>query len=524
MPDQEPVLLSNLPADRRQEGLAVCLASLLLIGFLFPLRFAHVQLPPSGGVIVLVAAITFIVDLITATLLFIQFSVSGLAAVAALASGYLLSGVLMIPYVLTFPGAFSPSGLLGAGLETSPYLFMFWHAVPSSAVIAYVLLKERRQAAPRSSQSLRHIILFSVISISTTVCAFTWFVTANEALLPAVLRDGIHVSPLWHYPPILMVLLNLAAFAFLWRRRESVLDLWLLVQSWGWLLESLLLNFIGARFDVAFYAARIFWVSSSSLVLLVLLSQFAILNMRVVLSSLAQRRSRGERLASLEMFSASIAHELRQPLAAIVWHGDAAVNWLEQSPPNTAEVRGCLGGIASAAHRAADALDSVRGMFRKDATFDQSLFDINELVREAVHVLRQEIDGLRVTVQLDLASQLPMVSGHRSQLGQVILNLIKNATDAMSPVSNRPRILALRTEAHAVDGVVVSVADTGVGIDATLLDRIFDVFYSGKSDGMGLGLAISRSFIDAHGGRLWAESTRDRGSTFRFTLPHNPGV
>jgi signal transduction histidine kinase len=117
-----------------------------------------------------------------------------------------------------------------------------------------------------------------------------------------------------------------------------------------------------------------------------------------------------------------------------------------------------------------------------------------------------------------------MVSGHRSQLGQVILNLIKNATDAMSPVSNRPRILALRTEAHAVDGVVVSVADTGVGIDATLLDRIFDVFYSGKSDGMGLGLAISRSFIDAHGGRLWAESTRDRGSTFRFTLPHNPGV
>jgi signal transduction histidine kinase len=163
-------------------------------------------------------------------------------------------------------------------------------------------------------------------------------------------------------------------------------------------------------------------------------------------------------------------------------------------------------------------------MFRKDATFDQSLFDINELVREAVHVLRKEIDGLRVTVQLDLASQLPMVSGHRSQLGQVILNLIKNATDAMSPVSNRPRILALRTEAHVVDSVVVSVADTGVGIDATLLDRIFDVFYSGKAEGMGMGLAISRSIIDAHGGRLWAESTRDLGSIFRFTLPQIPGV
>jgi signal transduction histidine kinase len=523
--DGQPTLLSNLPASRGQQRLALGAAGILFLAFLLPVCVPDVQLPASSMFIVLVATVTLVVDLLSASLLFMQFSVTGSSGLAALASGYLLSSLLMIPYMLTFPGTLSASGLLGAGLQTAPWVFIVWHTTAPLSVVAYALLKRRGPLVPRSSDSLHRSIVLSVLVVIALVCAVTWFVTAKQALLPILLQDQIHPAPFWRYPPGFMVALNLIAFVVLIRRTESVMDLWLLVQSWSWLLESLLLHFVHSRFDLGYYTARIFWVTSSSFVLLVLLSQLAVLNMRVALSSLLQRRRREESLATLELFSASLAHELRQPLAAITWNSDAAANFLSQSTSPSENVSHCLREISHSASHAAQAIDAVRGLFRRGpAGSERQPFDLNELLLEVVEILRNDIEALRISVQFDLAPVLPAVLAHRTQLNQLVLNLLKNATDAMSLVCDRPRILRLGTQEQQSEGIVVSVGDSGVGIDPQSLDRVFDVFYSSKPDGMGMGLAICRSIVEAHGGRLWVESHLGQGSVFRFSLPAAAGA
>jgi len=222
------------------------------------------------------------------------------------------------------------------------------------------------------------------------------------------------------------------------------------------------------------------------------------------------------RLSMMGVLAASLAHEVKQPIGAARNNARAALNFLAQSPPDLGEVREALGCIVGDADRAGDIIDRVRAHTKK-APPRKDRFDLNAAVTEVVELARSAITRHGVSLQVRPAEELFAVQGDRVQLQQVILNLILNAIEAMSSVDG-PRELLIRTEQRQTNGLV-SVRDSGPGIDAERLERVFEAFYTTKSNGVGLGLSICRSIIDAHGGRLWAETNEPRGAVFQFTLP-----
>jgi signal transduction histidine kinase len=518
--DEQAILLSTLPADTGQRKAALSVALLSLAIAVAPLPFGNPQLPQSSAFILVVATITFVVDLVTATLLFAQFLIFGSVALAALATGYVVTGLIMLPYALTFPGAFSSSGLLGASLDSPVWIFLCWHALPATTTIGYVALKRSSSTLALPPRLLRRVVFGCVLAAIALVCGLTWLVTAEHRLLPAIMLNMSRGGPAWHTAAAFLLAYDLVAFSILWRSQGSVLDLWLLVQSWSWLLECILLNFAVTRFDLLYYAARIFWVTSSGLVMLVLISQLSILNTRLVLSTMAQRRSRDEHIATLEVFSTAMAHELRQPLTAATAVVGAAANWLEKAPPDVNRAQNCLGEVVSALDCLSQTIEAVQGMFRRDEKVDRKRFDINELLREIVALLRRDIEGLQIGVQFDLDVRIPVIQAYRAQIGLVVLNLVKNSADALSHVLDRPRVLLITSQLHDAEEVKVAIVDSGAGLDPESAERIFDVFYTNKPDGMGMGLFISRLIIRAHGGRLWAAPNETGpGAVFAFTLP-----
>jgi PAS domain S-box-containing protein len=224
------------------------------------------------------------------------------------------------------------------------------------------------------------------------------------------------------------------------------------------------------------------------------------------------------RVITMGEFAASIAHEINQPLAAVVTNADACMVWLSSEPPNLEEARAAVDCIAQDGTRASEVIRHIRAMFTKD-TPERTRVQVNELIREVGALLQAEASRNQVALQTELATDLPPVMGDRVQLQQVIVNLVLNGIDAMSAINDRPRRLVIRSERHNSDEVLVAVRDSGVGIDAKDFRRIFDAFFTTKAQGMGMGLSICHSIIEAHRGRLWASANSDHGATLQFTLP-----
>jgi C4-dicarboxylate-specific signal transduction histidine kinase len=216
------------------------------------------------------------------------------------------------------------------------------------------------------------------------------------------------------------------------------------------------------------------------------------------------------------VLAASLAHEVKQPIAASRNNARAALNFLARRPPDLDEVKEALGCIVGDADRAGDIIDRIRAHIKKAPPRTDSV-DLNQAVTEVVELARSAITKDRVSLQIRLAQELCAVKGDRVQLQQVILNLILNAIEAMSSVDG-PRELLISTEQRQTNGLV-SVRDSGPGIDSEKLERVFEAFYTTKSSGVGIGLSICRSIIDAHGGRLWIEANEPRGTTFQCTVP-----
>ncbi len=225
---------------------------------------------------------------------------------------------------------------------------------------------------------------------------------------------------------------------------------------------------------------------------------------------------RVSRMSAMGALAASISHEVNQPLAAVVTNADACVMWLSGEPPNLEEVRVAVDCIAREGTRASDIVRRIRAMFTKSAT-EVIPVEINDLIREAAALLQAEISRNEVVLETELAADLPPVLGDRVQLRQVIVNLMLNGIEAMSSVADRPRRLLLRSEARGE--MLITVQDSGPGIDPQNKKRIFDAFFTTKSQGMGMGLAICHSIIEAHGGKLSAGANNGLGATFQFTLP-----
>ena len=224
------------------------------------------------------------------------------------------------------------------------------------------------------------------------------------------------------------------------------------------------------------------------------------------------------RVTTLGELTASIAHEVNQPIAAVATNAAAGLSWLEAEPPNLDEVRATLGYIVKDAKRAGDVMHRIRALAKK-APLRMARFDVNEAVLDVIALTRSELVRHGVSLQTQLATGLPLIEGDRIQLQQVILNLILNAVEAMSGIDNGAREVRISTGREASNAVLVTVRDFGPGLDPQSVDRLFEAFYTTKPGGLGMGLAICRSIIQTHGGRLWATANEPRGAVFQFTLP-----
>jgi C4-dicarboxylate-specific signal transduction histidine kinase len=224
------------------------------------------------------------------------------------------------------------------------------------------------------------------------------------------------------------------------------------------------------------------------------------------------------RRATMAVISAALAHEIKQPLGAMVANANASLRWLAKAPPDVDKVRTILEDIVADGHRVSDVIQSVRSIFSQS---DQpgTVLDLNELIRETIGLTRGDLDSAHVVAHLELGLQLPSICAHRVQLQQVLLNIVANAVDAMRSTSGRARVLRVRSRPVEFDGVEVTVQDSGIGIEPENVDRIFHAFFTTKPSGMGMGLAICRSIVEAHGGSLSVAATVPHGSAFRIVLP-----
>lgn len=230
--------------------------------------------------------------------------------------------------------------------------------------------------------------------------------------------------------------------------------------------------------------------------------------------------SRVSRLSALGTLAASISHEVNQPLAAVVTNADACSIWLASEPPNLDEARAAVDSIAREGTRASDVVRRIRAMFTNTGP-ERTSVHINELIAEVGALMQSEVLRHQVAFSAELSENLPAILADRIQLQQVIVNLIQNGIEAMSNVTDRPRRLAVLSQTSPQGDVLVAVRDCGVGIDPKDQRRLFNAFFTTKPQGMGMGLSICDSIIQAHGGRLWASNNSDYGTTLQFTLPPN---
>jgi signal transduction histidine kinase len=283
-------------------------------------------------------------------------------------------------------------------------------------------------------------------------------------------------------------------------------------------------NFVAAtvmttfRFSVSWYTVRGFALIASCTVLVVLLTETTVLYARLANMIVLLRRERTNRLMSLDAATTAMAHELRQPLTAISASGQAALNWMKHAPPALQETRACISSILDSSQRAEDIIASVRELFKKH-TGHRTGIRINDVARHVLRLLQPDLEESGVYVETTLHDDLPLVHADRTQLQQVILNLIRNAIEAMDAVAPNSRRLTLTTVRGGQSSVVLSVRDSGPGIPVDESGRIFEPFFTTKRIGMGLGLSICRTIVEDHGGQLRLAETSPNGCTFVMVLP-----
>jgi C4-dicarboxylate-specific signal transduction histidine kinase len=232
--------------------------------------------------------------------------------------------------------------------------------------------------------------------------------------------------------------------------------------------------------------------------------------------------ARAVRITTIGELTASIAHEVNQPLAAVVANADACVAWLSRNEPDLAEARAAAERATQGATRAAEVIGRIRALITK-AIPEKSRVQINQIIAQTAALAEGQATKNHVAIELDLAPDFPVVLGDAIQLQQVILNLVMNGIEAMTTVTDRPRTLTVLSESGSGREIRIAVQDSGIGLSEEVKRRLFEPFFTTRTAGMGMGLSISRSIVEAHGGRLWAESNGSAGAIFQFTLPVQDG-
>jgi signal transduction histidine kinase len=518
--DERQVFLSTLPAGRgeRRLALAVVLASIAV--FLAAAPFAKLPLAQIGAFIPIYESALVINDLITAVLLFGQFGILRSRALLVLACGYLLTAFMAVAHALTFPGLFSPTGLLGAGPQSTAWLYMFWHGGFPLLVIAYALLKG--EARDTTGTATGMTVLASVAAVLVAVCGLTLLATAGQEALPAIMQGN-------RYTPAMIVVvssvwaLSLVALLVLWRRPpHSVLDLLLMVVMCAWIFDIALSAVLNAgRFDLGFYAGRIYGLLAASFVLIVLLLENSVLYSRLVEAHENERRRSAELLAAnrdLDAFSHSVAHDLRSPLRAV----DGYARMLEDSYAGgmDAEGRRLLGVVRASSQlmgRLIDALLEFARLGRQPLRTRP--VELDDLVSQVIEELRANAGGRSIEFAV---GKLGTAVADPALLKQVLANLLGNAVKFTREKNPAVVEVGCRKDADAGAASVYYVKDNGAGFDMRFSEKLFGVFQrlhrAGEYEGTGVGLSIVQRVINRHGGRVWADSRPGEGATFYFTL------
>lgn len=231
-----------------------------------------------------------------------------------------------------------------------------------------------------------------------------------------------------------------------------------------------------------------------------------------------QQLARTNQRLTVAAATASIAHDLNQPLAAIVTSANAGLRWLDRSPPDIDEVRSLLQTIVRNGHRASEAIANIRSTLKNK--FDEKLaLDVNDLLNEVLALAEGELETHQISLRRELQDLLPEVMGEDTQLRQALYNLIMNAVEAMSMVTDRSRVLTVRSTVNGPTAVLITLQDSGNGIDPRHMDRVFEPFFTTKADSLGMGLSLCRSIVEAHGGRVWASARDTSGAVFHIELP-----
>jgi signal transduction histidine kinase len=525
VPEGRDLILSSLAPGPVQKRLALAAVFAILIAFILITVgvLSGFRTRRIDSFIPAYLTAMFVCDSITAVLLFAQFSILRLRSTLVIASGYLFTALVVIMYALTFPGVFGPTPEIGS-FQSSGCLFILWHCGFPLFVIAYALSKDEApskrylKGTPHAAIARSGALTVAIVAIGAFPC-----IAGGDSLPQIVLPSGAFTILFVYLVAVPVALLSGCAIILLWRRQRSMLDLWLMVVMFAFLIEMPTTYYPDpSRFSPGWYAARLLGFLGSSLVLIVLLYEIETLYVKLCSAVFAQRREREARLMTGDAVAASIAHEVKQPLTAIVTSADAGFRFLDRTMPNLDRAKEAFKLIAADGHRAGEVVENIRAHFRGDVRTKTS-FDVNELVREALGLERTDLARHRILVQAEPSRRLPEVRGNRVQLQQVLLNLITNAIYAMA-AQDEPRVLSVKSESYEGDSVVVSVADTGTGVSPQDIDRIFNPLFTTKSDGMGMGLSICRAIIEAHNGRLWFSPNTPRGAVFQFTLPANKSM
>ena len=518
--NEVPALIASMPASAQERRIAFGVVIFLSVVFAVVIPFAPLQVGRVDVFIPVVQSIICVTELITAVFLFAQYSIQPQRALLALAGGYICSGLFAFLQTLEFPGAYSATGLLGGGRSGAAWLFNFWRITFALAVITYALLKD----ASDTGSQLRKIEPGRAIAI-TIACALavtgglTWLGTAGSQYLPSLLIDTTRQASFNQYLAGALWLLNVIALLLLLARMRTILDVWLAVTVFMSLPDfSLAIFYSGLRFSLGWYAARSYTLIGSCMLLVVLLVETAMLYARFASAIILQRRERANRLMSVDEATAAIAHEIRQPLAAITLNCEAMLRSLERAAHDPEELREGLTDTIDDGKRASDIVASVRALF-KSTTHQRTMVDINRLVRQVLRMVENDLQVQGVSVSTEFQEDVPEILADPTQLQQVVLNLIKNAIEAMATSPGTERALRVVTTNNTTSTVSLIVQDCGPGITPKSENHIFHPFFTTKSSGMGLGLSISRRIIEDHGGDLRLAETTSTGCTFEITLP-----
>ncbi len=516
-----PFPLVNSPAKGKWVAVAVLLSLLILVSFALTMPFARVSTLHTELLLPAYAAAILLLELITAALLFSLYSLRRAPALLWLALGYLFSAALVPAWALSFPGVFTDFGI-DMGLQTTAAIAALRRLGFPLFVLAYAL-GPRTGASRAPAGRLIFVGVCAVLGGAAMMVTLIWW---NGPALPLFMRDSRNVAGLWQFVPIAAMGLYLVIIAALLTRRQSQLDIWVALAVFALAVELSLISFIGGgmRLSIGWWAGRLYGLLAASIVLLVLLVESTQVYGRLARAMAAERRVRRNRLTAMEALSASIAHEINQPLTSMITNANAGLRWLVKSEPRLDRAEAALRHIVEDGHRASAIVTGIRSMFAKGLQ-QRTELDLNQLVAATVESIRAEFTHEFIELQVDLGPALPPVIGNAVQLGQVLRNLIENAMDALRGGGTWPRQIVVRTCHRDPDEVLVSVIDNGPGIAPDVADTLFEPFVSTKPGGMGMGLMFCRAVIEAHGGRLWAEPVKaadaagSRGAVFYFSLP-----